>query len=102
MHVQTTTVEFTQEEIEIIGNALCQSITNTLKSFADKEVDIDDWIQDERALLYDLTNAGYQLWVNADNRCDILKGYHTIDVDKWIEVEKARALATTETPKKKK
>lgn len=102
MHVQTTTVEFTQEEIEIIGDALCATIKDRLVDSAEKNLNIDDYIQEERALLYDLTGAGYQLWVNADNRCDIPKGYHTIDVDRWIEVEKARVLVTTKTPKKKK
>ena len=92
MHVTNTTIEFTQGEIETIGDALCATIKERLVGFADKDLDIDDYIQEERALLYDLTSAGYQLWVNAAADVDIAEGYLTIDVDKWIEVEKAKLL----------
>lgn len=93
MQTKTITIEFLADEIETIGDALCTAVSKTIKEFIGKDLDVDDYIQDERTLLYDLTSAGYQLWLNADARCNLFHGKHTIDVDEWITHEKARALA---------
>lgn len=88
MELKNCTIEINAEELETIGDALCITITKTLKDFADKDLDVEECIQEYRAALYDLTNVGYQLWVNAGEQ--VLRGYHTIDVDDWIEKEKVR------------
>lgn len=87
MELKHCTIEIDAEELETIGNALCMAITTTLKDFTDKDVDVDDWIQEYRTLLFSLTNAGYHLWVDGT---DVFSGYHTIDVDDWITKEKAK------------
>ena len=93
MQTKTITIEFDADEIETLGEALCLSIRDTIAELISKDLDVDDYVDEERTLLYDLTGAGYQLWMNADARCNLTHGKHTIDVDEWIDHEKARALA---------
>lgn len=97
MQTKYITIEFTADEIETLGDSLCLTIKRHLEGFAGKDLDVDDYIQEYRGLLYDLTSAGYQVWMDADT--GLLHGKHTVDVDEWIKYEKARALAVT--PKKK-
>lgn len=85
----TVTVELTEEEVESLGEALERIIQFNLAQFQDKKLDVDDWITEYRALLYDLTNVGYHLWLDADNRVGFPKGRHTVDVDAWIKHQKA-------------
>lgn len=90
MQLKYCTIEIDAEELATIGEALCITISKTLEDFADKDLDVDDWIQEYRAMLIELTGAGYQLWVDAGEQ--VLRGYHTIDVDDWIEKEKMKSL----------
>lgn len=89
MRKLTVTIELTEEEIESLGEALERIIQYNLAHFAESKLDVDDWIGEYRKLLYDLTNVGYHLWLDANNGTGLLNGRQTVDVDAWIKHQKA-------------
>lgn len=93
METKYITIEFTADEIQTLGDSVCMAIKKTIETLTADAMEcvIDDHIQEERAILCDLTSAGYQLYIDAYKGLQL--GKYTIDVDEWITHAKARELS---------
>lgn len=84
MQTLSHTIRITDDEKELIGDALCFEIKNTVEKYAVLN-DMDEtrlMVETELDLLHALTNIGYKMWVDAENFID---GYSTSDTDEWFE-----------------
>lgn len=85
MHIQSHKVSLTPDEVEIIGDAICEGIRHTAIKYHEKGVSFKDFAElhePELDLLRDLTYVGYVLWISGK---DALDGKLTCDVNEWIE-----------------
>jgi len=82
------TIELSDEEVETLGHAVEVAIKHYIKQQANNKFILNDDLNDLRAIMYGLTDCGYHLWLQADNRANFPHGKSTVDVDAWIAHEK--------------
>lgn len=90
MQKLTVTLQLSDEEVDTLGHAVEVALKYYIKeqSEGNKKFIFNDDLNDLRAIMYGLTNCGYHLWMQADNRVSFPRGRLTVDVDAWIAHEK--------------
>lgn len=100
MKIHSHEISITDSEMEIIGDALCETIKKEVEMFSrvtDYE-GIKNQLEDEIDLLYQFTNIGYKVWIDGSEE---VFGHFECGTDVWFDKIYTDAVAKNESGKVK-
>lgn len=101
MKIHSHKISITDAEMEIIGDALCETIKNEVEMWV-RVTDLDgvkNQLEGEMDLLRHFTDIGYKVWVQGGE--GVLGGSYDCGIDVWFDTIYTDAVAKHEAGKVK-